>query len=97
MKKDDNFNDLFDDKKDLPPLYIQLKNIIIAFIKVLKNIVLLKHVKSSNKIKNRRLEICKNCEHLIMNKRCSLCGCYVKPKASLLTEKCPDKRWTKNK
>ena len=35
----------------------------------------------------RRLKICKNCDHLI-NGMCTLCGCYVEVRAAKLVQHC---------
>jgi hypothetical protein len=43
-----------------------------------------------------RLNTCQNCEHLLRNKRCGLCGCIVEHKAKWGTAACPDNRWDVN-
>jgi hypothetical protein len=48
---------------------------------------------------NERLEICKYCEHIknynieLERTKCGICGCYIRPKLSLKTEKCPLNQW----
>lgn len=35
--------------------------------------------------------VCDNCD--VLAERCFICGCYLKPKLSLTTEKCPLGYW----
>lgn len=43
---------------------------------------------------NKRLDICDECDHLYTEAaRCNLCGCYVKVKAWMSTEHCPQEKW----
>jgi hypothetical protein len=39
-----------------------------------------------------RLSICASCEYL-NGQRCRACGCFVKAKAALASEKCPKNKW----
>ena len=55
--------------------------------------VTLKKIKVKKETQMIRLKVCKECNYILNEKRCKLCGCYLKPKAALLTEKCPDARW----
>lgn len=42
----------------------------------------------------RRLEACAGCElYDATHGRCGVCGCFVKAKARLATEKCPAEKW----
>ena len=43
----------------------------------------------SEEIYEERLNVCKNCEHL-MNGMCRKCGCYVELRALGKGNKCPD-------
>lgn len=45
-----------------------------------------------------RLAVCRTCDHFqkatsTTQPTCALCGCIVKMKAFLQTERCPDNRW----
>jgi len=40
----------------------------------------------------QRMNICMKCEHNSSN-LCSLCGCVLKYKTKMDTEKCPIKKW----
>ena len=51
--------------------------------------------RSSDELYAKRLEICKNCNHLI-SVTCIKCGCYVEFRAAFAKQKCPDagsKKW----
>jgi hypothetical protein len=41
---------------------------------------------------DQRLAICKNCEHYVSGK-CAICGCVLKYKTKMDTEKCPINKW----
>jgi hypothetical protein len=47
---------------------------------------------ASKEITSKRLEICKSCEFhalLLKKSRCTICGCFLKAKASLIDQSCP--------
>lgn len=45
-------------------------------------------------IRDQRLDICNQCEHLIsVTRQCSKCGCFVDGKTLLAASKCPLKKW----
>jgi hypothetical protein len=43
-------------------------------------------------IKNKRLDLCKICEHNVAN-QCQICECLIRAKAMLVTENCPKGKW----
>jgi hypothetical protein len=43
-------------------------------------------------IKNKRLDICKMCNHNA-NNQCQICECLIIAKTMLATEKCPKGKW----
>jgi len=43
-------------------------------------------------IKNKRLDICKTCEHNAGN-QCDICECLIIAKTILATETCPKGKW----
>ena len=69
-------------------LFTKLKNIIIGNWRNLRGY-------QSDKMK-RRLDICNKCEHKIKYMRayiCDQCGCILKSKASVESEKCLMNKW----
>jgi len=58
---------------------------------------------SSQEEKNRRIEICDQCENLELfftKKRCKVCLCFIEAKASLIEQTCPHPKrdkWLKEK
>lgn len=42
---------------------------------------------------NSRLMICSSCKHLDINNVCMMCGCYVRIRTLLKTNRCPMKMW----
>lgn len=40
-----------------------------------------------------RMQICKGCEFVRDQGRCGVCGCFIKTKASWVTERCPLGKW----
>jgi len=90
---DDFDDDLFDD--EFPPFQVQVWNFIKSMAKVFWALITLKKVKVSDREFMRRHNICMDCDQLLRKKRCKQCGCFVDPKARLLTEKCPLGKWSK--
>ena len=69
-------------------LFLKLRNIIVGNWRNLTGYT------SDEQIK--RLKICKSCEHnsKYMNMRiCDMCGCVLKSKASIHSEKCLMNKW----
>lgn len=49
---------------------------------------------ASNKLKQARIDICRNCEFLDRTtERCTKCGCFIKAKAAVAQSGCPAGRW----
>lgn len=47
-----------------------------------------------DEIKQKRLEICKKCEHFIkLTHQCSKCGCLMDLKTKLRNASCPIDKW----
>jgi len=44
-------------------------------------------------IREERLRICASCPYGGEKRRCDMCGCGIKVKASLSNSKCPLKKW----
>ncbi len=48
---------------------------------------------------DERVAVCESCEHMGTDgnwkNRCKLCGCFMKVKAKIKSETCPDRRWPK--
>lgn len=47
---------------------------------------------TDSEIKNKRIEICNNCENIeefFSKKRCKICLCFIEAKASLVDQTCP--------
>lgn len=52
----------------------------------------------SDEIRMRRLDICRNCPHLIkLTNQCSACGCFVKSKTRYAESSCPMGKWKSEK
>lgn len=41
----------------------------------------------------QRLAICKPCPYRTRDNRCSSCGCFIKAKVRVPSEKCPNGKW----
>lgn len=74
----------------LPSLKTQVKNAASAASRVISNIVHNRPIKASDEIIAKRREICTACDKYDSARgRCLLCGCMVKWKITLASEKCP--------
>jgi len=81
-------------KQKLPPVTTQIANAASAVGRVVKAVIKNEQIIAAESLCNERIEACKQCRRYIRRSgRCMECGCFVKPKASLLTEKCPKNRW----
>ncbi len=79
-----------------PPLLQQLGNAAQAAGRMISAAVHGEKVAVSHEEQERRLAICKTCEHFdAAQGRCRICGCFGRWKAVLATEHCPDDppRW----
>jgi len=55
-------------------------------------------LKTSNKVYNERMEICKGCKHFRKSvSQCKKCGCFMKLKAKVSFTKCPDGKWERER
>jgi len=53
-------------------------------------------IKSDEALAKQRLKVCRRCPYAMVEKghpTCSLCGCRLKAKASMMASTCPDGRW----
>lgn len=81
-------------KRKTPPLVKQIK----SFGRSMAKWAISGFKKTSDKVYNQRLEICKGCEFwdkeaFLGTGRCLECGCSTKAKLRLKTEKCPIGKW----
>ena len=44
-------------------------------------------------IQAERMTICEGCDHLMVTKQCSKCGCFMVAKTKLLHASCPIGKW----
>jgi recombinational DNA repair protein RecR len=47
----------------------------------------------TKEIADKRMSICKQCEHLKAFNRCDICGCFMDGKTLILSESCPIDKW----
>ena len=73
-------------------------NLVTAVARAAKALAVGEELIVSPDVRRERLTQCGPCPHLIpatalVGPRCALCDCFVKAKAWLATEDCPDGRW----
>ena len=69
-------------------LFLKLRNIIVGNWRTLTGY--------QSDMQKRRLDICKKCDHKMKymgTEICDLCGCILKSKASIESEKCLMNKW----
>ena len=49
----------------------------------------------AKELSEKRLEICKTCEHLTSHMRCNKCGCFMNYKTLIPSSECPIGKWGK--
>jgi len=80
--------------KDLPSPLKRVVTASAALLRMLQN----RKFFVSQTVKKTRMEKCNECIFLVKEtKTCSQCGCFVEPKTSLKTEKCPKDFWLEDK
>lgn len=73
-----------------------IKNALKAAKEVTTAVVTNKNIMASADLVDQRRSICASCPSLRQVAgldNCSTCGCFIKAKTILVTEKCPDKKW----
>lgn len=78
---------------NLPPFLEQITNLALAGRDVVLGFLKSGKVQASSQMEKDRIEICLTCDKLTNDFRCEQCGCFVKPKAKLLTQNCPLRKW----
>lgn len=77
-----------------PPMVNRLRSFGGAVSRIVSHIKDNKRVMVEPTEANRRFDMCKQCDLFIESKQmCSKCGCFMKYKTMLLTEKCPIDKW----
>lgn len=74
-------------------LFKLARNFATSVFNVMKYAAETGQVVAHKRIVTDRLKICYVCEHRMTRDRCKICGCFIKAKAGLAAEKCPDGRW----
>ena len=75
-----------------PSLPGQIKNVTLSVMGAINHAFKTGQVLASKEEITNRVSTCEACDLLVEN-RCSACGCYVALKAGLMSEKCPKGRW----
>jgi hypothetical protein len=79
---------------NLPPIKEMVGNVATTISDSFKVLVQSGQVFVDESIANKRLEICKACECLIVDQmRCSKCGCFMTTKVKLIAADCPASKW----
>lgn len=79
-----------EEKKEYPGVGQQAKNLFGSVSNFIKSGM---HI-AEESIYQKRLEVCNNCEWFDHEaERCRKCGCFVKIKARLMSDKCPLNKW----
>ncbi len=83
-------HDRMNSSVEYPSLVQQVKNLGMAAFNFAKD-----GFKTVDEVEqSRRLEICKGCEFFdAVQNRCKKCGCYMKWKTMLSSQKCPIDKW----
>jgi hypothetical protein len=48
---------------------------------------------SSEELENSRMDICNECDRLLITKQCKECGCFMPLKVKLFHATCPLQKW----
>jgi hypothetical protein len=81
-------------KKSLPSNMQMIKSLSSSLKNVSKALIKGEKVRLSKGEAEERMKICASCEEYIKEEnRCNLCGCYMRVKTRIATEKCPIGKW----
>jgi len=75
-----------------PSLPNQVKNVTMSLMNVMNQALKTGQVLAPKETIQNRIVTCDACELLVENK-CSACGCFVALKAGLISETCPKGKW----
>ena len=81
-----------DKRQMMPPLHIRLKNIVQATQDVTNFARKNGRVIASDEIVKARIETCNQCQYMVAGV-CSMCGCHLRLKIKLESQKCPQGKW----
>lgn len=87
---------LLKEAKITPSVWKQISTASAAAKKVYKKLLKGEKIKANQDLIDSRIKICNDCKYLISTigmRRCSSCGCFLKAKITLETEKCPEGKW----
>lgn len=76
----------------LPGMLDMAKNLMRDGGNILSNAVKGNNTLASDEVRNQRWSTCQECP-LLLNNRCTECGCFMKVKVAFLTSKCPIGKW----
>lgn len=79
-----------------PSAFEQLKSASQAAKRVFDKVIKGERIRVEHPVVLERKEICNNCIYkttTLKMDRCKKCGCFLKAKQQLLTEKCPEGKW----
>lgn len=79
--------------RGLPPLTTMAKNITLSLVNVIRSAGKGGGIVASSDTIQKRINICKSCEHAMSKNRCKICGCFLDVKTGLKTESCPLDKW----
>ena len=80
--------------ENFPSYQDMVKNIGSAVVRNMRGALRGEQLRLSKAEKEKRLEICRGCEHYhMLQDRCKLCGCKMAVKAHLKLESCPAGKW----
>lgn len=81
-------------KSAYPSNYRMLKSLFSEAYKTAKQGLCGDKVLAENQTVEDRLKICSTCEKFdALEKRCTVCGCFMMIKANLEASNCPDGKW----
>jgi len=82
-----------ENKQKMPPMHKMIRNFGVEMYKNAKQLGKGLPVLATAEESNRRFDICKSCEHLTEDARCTQCGCFMKTKVNLQPSTCPIDKW----
>lgn len=80
------------DEAELPSAFEMAKNLLKDGSKIISNAVKGNTTLVSQEVRDTRWSTCQSCP-LLVNDRCTSCGCFMKVKVAFQTSVCPEGKW----
>ena len=85
-------------KSELPSNAARAASFIAAAAKAAMGVLSTGKLVAAPDVRSERMAVCEACPNFqasegALGARCSVCGCFLKAKTALITQRCPENKW----